>query len=407
MHRRVPSPIRLRRLLRCAVALIVLVTAGGVHPAPAGRVAAQTPDPSQALTGLTQQIEALRQSLGLPGLAVSVVYDGRLLYSGGFGYADVAAGTPVTADTLFSIASNTKLFTATMTMQLRDAGLFSLDDSVGGYVPDVYYQYAAGPSGPPATVSPTFRQLASYSSGLPDYATGPQVTDVATLYQQLHAVVTTTAPGSAFIYSNLGFAALGYADTALAAQQDASVVSYEQYVTDHILAPLGMNSSSFDVDAARPALATPYLSSGPSWRSGTAQGRGAYDPGGGIFSSANDMAKFMNLQFGTGSAGGAQVLACSSVQEMWEPQIAVPNGSADLGWFSYQFRGQTLLQKDGGLPGYSSLTSVLPGSRLGVFLATNLSDSATGAGGLGKLNATILNALLPLLPASQAPVCSA
>src|SRR5690606_22634134 len=101
---------------------------------------------------------------GVPGLAYGVVLDGRLLYSGGFGLADLARGVPADARTVFRVASISKSVTALAVLQLRDAGRLELDAPVARYLSELEEQPLPSADAP----APTLRHLLTHTAGLPE-----------------------------------------------------------------------------------------------------------------------------------------------------------------------------------------------------------------------------------------------
>jgi CubicO group peptidase (beta-lactamase class C family) len=194
-----------------------------------------------ALAGLDVQIEAARQEQHVPGLSVVIVADQDVLFLKGYGLADLVNALPATPHTIYRIGSNTKLFTATMLMQLRDAGKLQLDDPVERYLP-AFSIPSRFPDSPPIT----FRQLATHTSGLPleapleyGYHFTRTFPSIEALLSSLTYLERCQPPYTAYRYSNLGFNILGHTLAQIAQQP------YAEYVTQHLLNPLGMNDSGF------------------------------------------------------------------------------------------------------------------------------------------------------------------
>src|SRR4051812_11334294 len=186
---------------------------------------------------------------GLPGIAVGVVSDQELVWSKGFGFADMQAHRPMTAMTKCRIASNSKLFTAVAIMQLREEGKLRLDDPVGPYLPWFKEVPASDDDGPI-----TIEQLLSHSSGLQREAgdhwasnTFPTSGEIERLYGQRQAPVS---PSVRWKYSNFAFALAGLVVEKVSGER------WADYVTRHIFEPLGMDASSVDEDVE--GLAVPY-----------------------------------------------------------------------------------------------------------------------------------------------------
>lgn len=174
----------------------------------------------------------------LPGLAVGIVYDQDLIWQKGFGYADVEQKTPMTPQTIFRIASITKLFTGTAVMQLRDRGKLQLDDPVEKYLPWFKIKNRF-PDAPTITI----RHLMTHTSGLPGEAAFPYWTDhkfptLGQIMETLPDQETIYPSETKFKYSNLGMALLGQVVVT------ASGENYATYIQNHILKPLEMNNTS-------------------------------------------------------------------------------------------------------------------------------------------------------------------
>jgi CubicO group peptidase (beta-lactamase class C family) len=418
-------PIRAGRVA-CAIVLVAVALIPSAVPPPAHPAAAQAmlpncpaqslPSPAgadarmfmanprvqQQLTSLSNQIESFRTTNNLAGIGWAVVYDQDVVAVYGAGCADLTAQQPYQADTTFRAGSVTKMFTAIMLMQLRDAGTLQLTDPVNQHVPGIVYRSPDG-----QTISPTFQQLASHSSGLPD-DTNPPGGSVQQMLQQLPGTTAAFEPGTGYLYSNFGFAVLGYALSQIAG------VPYEQYVTRNILAPLGMTNSVWDpsdIPAGTPA-STGYVSvaataSGLNAPVAPYTNLGAEIPAGGLISTLDDLARLVKLQFRTGPAGGSQVLASSSVQQMWQQ---VTNAEPNLvgigtGWelpLPNPALNQQWIGKDGGIIGWGTQVLFLPNSKLGVVVSVNTlnpTDTATLNQALNVAEG-VLSQLAPLVPGS-------
>ena len=358
----------------------------------------QKPAVTSAVQGLVSSLQTLRDQHTIASISVAAVDDQNLVFSASVGCADVEQQMPATPSTLYMIGSVTKTFTATMLMQLRDAGYLNLDDPVNAYVPQAQYSSPEG-----AIVSPSFRQLASHASGLPRSAT-PEPPTVDALFNRLLPNVTAVSdPGSAYRYSNLGYAVLGNALAQMAG------VPYEQYVSTYILGPLGMNDSMFVPDAAHAAsVATGYTALKPT-ASGlrdtpvAAAQRGVFDPGGGLLSTADDMARYLELYFNDSSP----VLSAASRQEMFQPVIAAnetdtgaaANGEyATIGWFNLTTNPVPYIFKDGAWAGFTAFVILYPQSKVGVVVLENVDAAlASGPAGPGAIANMIGNKLVPAI----------
>jgi CubicO group peptidase (beta-lactamase class C family) len=183
-----------------------------------------------------QMFEAHAERQHLPGLAWGVVLDGRLLYAGSVGRANLDAAIPADQRSLFRIASMSKSFTALAILQLRDAGKLSLDDPASNYIPEMKHLTLLTTDAPVITI----RHLLTHSAGFPeDNPWGDR--QLADSDQELRAFVAdgvsfSNVPGVEYEYSNLGFALLGQI------VQVVSGMDYRDYTRTHIFDPLGMTS---------------------------------------------------------------------------------------------------------------------------------------------------------------------
>lgn len=321
------------------------------------------PGVASAVHGLPEIIEQDRQRGQLVSISIAVVYDQQIIFAAGFGCAAIERRIPATHDTVYRIGSVTKVFEATALMQQRDAGKLQLDDRVNKLVPEVWYRDPSGQK-----YSPTWKQLASHTAGLPD-AMKPGLKTVPGLFDFLHGVRARYEPGSRYSYSDIGFVVLGQSVAKVAGE------NYHDYIQRYIFEPLGMTSSTYAVDKVdRNSLAVGY-------KRGT-RGQGLvpagypnpFPPSGTILSTANDMARFIMLHFRNKPVGGDQILAASSISEMWQPIAPLPKGGENavgIGWFLHPFERYRLVNKDGGQAGFTTLLDMIPERKLGVICFIN------------------------------------
>lgn len=331
------------------------------------------PEVAAGLAWLEAYLEAQRRERGLVGLSAALVSDQELLWARGFGHADAAARRPATPQTVYSVASITKVFTATMLLQLRDAGRLHLDDPIARHDPALQIP-APFPDPPPIT----FRHLASHTAGLEKdfplpYWDTLEAPPIADLLASLPRAERLWPPLTAFKYSNLGMALLGHALARVAGQP------YPDYVAARILRPLGMGGSGFALSAAmRPHLAVGYRrlrGAGPPVPAPffARHELGGLAPAGGLYASVADMARFMALQFRDGPAGGEQVLAGASLREMRAPVWLLPDWqrAIGLGWWLGRAAGETSIGHAGDHPGFDCEIRLLPALKLGLAVFVN------------------------------------
>jgi CubicO group peptidase (beta-lactamase class C family) len=337
---------------------------------------------------LASYVEEARRTFDVPGIAVSVVADGHVVFEQGFGKRDLNAGDPVDAHTLFCIASNTKSFTATAMEILADQGKLHMDDRVTDHLP--WFRM----SDPYVTKEMRIRDLLAHRSGLGAHAGDllfvPETTyTTREVVERLRYLPLKTGFRDSFAYENIMFA------VATLVIEQVSGQTYAEFVNDHIFQPIGMSESRLDSTYLKAGenvaiahmprengqlMAVPAL----AWKN---------SPGAaGIYASAHDMAKWVQLQLAggklPGTEGGAhrRLLSEAAQQRMWsmitpidiDPptipglQAAQPNflGYAE-GWYVSDYRGRRLIWHDGGFPGTVSRVTLLPDLRLGIVVLTN------------------------------------
>jgi CubicO group peptidase (beta-lactamase class C family) len=317
----------------------------------------------------------------------------RVLTEKAAGFADLARARPVTPDTAYLWFSMTKIATATAVMQLVERGAVGLDDPVERYLPEFPRPRAGWPE-------VRVGHLLSHSAGLanpmpirwvhPVEKPGREPHEFTLELLTRHGKLRFPA-GSKASYSNLGYIALGEVITAAAGQR------YEDYVREHILAPLGMTHSDFSygpemtIDAAtgyqsRLSPLTPALRMLlPDGITGTNQGRflsfrpfyvegAAY---GGLIGSVKDAARFMSVHLNGGSVNGVRLLSPDGVAQM--QTIASKGGKMDvgLGWFRRHTRRkgeEGYLEHLGGGGGFFNLMRIYPDRGLGVLIMGNVTS---------------------------------
>ncbi len=320
-------------------------------------------------------IEAQMAYRNIPGLAVGIVYDRQLVYAKGFGYADLEKKTPVTPQSLFRIASNSKTFTATAIMQLRDEGKLRLDDPIDKYLKGFYIQNPF-PDAPKITIF----NLLTHTAGLPREAAFPYWTDrkfptMKQIMDSLREQEMVYPPGTKYKYSNLGMALAG---------EIVAVVSgmpYDKYVRENIFQPLGMKSSSvFPGEKDKKKLVTPYSHRFPdgSRRVMPFTDAKGLAPAANITSNIEDLARFVSLQFRTGKKGGAQILDGYTLAEMHRMHFLRSNWTSGygLGFRVWKDGDHTVVGHGGWVAGNRSQISFIPAEKVGVIVLTNADDAS-------------------------------
>ena len=347
----------------------VLACMGLAMPCAAEPPAAKPLTASDVETWLDGLMPTAIKVTGTPGVTVSVVKDGQVLFEKGYGYADLATLKPVDAKTtLFRPGSVSKLFTWTAVMQQVEAGKIDLDADVNKYldfkIPD--YQ------GKPITMRNIMTHRTGFEEVVKDLITfkGPGPTDEQTVKSYIPPRIYP--PGTVAGYSNYATSLAGYI------VQRVSGEPFEQYLENHIFKPLGMNSSTFRQplpDAMKPNMATGYKDAD------SPPGDGfeiiSMPAAGALSSTADDMAKFMIAHLND----GAGLLKPETAQQMHSFSLrAYPdlNGNA-LGFYEQSINGRRVIAHGGDTVYFHSELVLFEKEKVGLFMSVN----AGGRAGMG------------------------
>ena len=341
--------------------------------------AAEHPDP-KVQAGLTMLDEWIRSHVEYTGvgLVIGIVHDQDVVWLKAYGHASLDPMTPMAEDSIFRIASHSKLFTAISVLRARDAGALRLDDEVATHLPwfDIENRH---PEARPVTL----RHLLTHTAGLPRESIHPAWTDFE--FPEAEAVrdtisdqETTYPTETKWKYSNLGFTLAGMVAEA------ASGTPFAELVNQAVLEPLGMDSTSVGPIPAdhQGRLATGYgrrLADGSRQSMPFVDAR-AFDPATGVSSSVPDMLKFLQWQLRVRDRRSDEVLATNTLLEMQRVHWVQP--SWDSGWglgFSVRHtEDRDLIGHGGSYPGYRTQTQLSPEEKIGVVVFTNAGDGNPG-----------------------------
>jgi len=346
------------------------------------------PVPGDLDTAIQEQLEAAK----LPGAVVAVIQDNRIVFIKGYGYANLEQKRPVTPDTIFQIASVSKLVTATTLMRLYEQGKFGLDDDINAYLPFS----VRNPQYPEASI--TFRMLLAHTSSIADgpsyestytlgksadspLALGDYLLDYFTpggMYYDAQKNFSADPPGAVYAYSNVGFGLVGYLAERIAGQP------FEQLSQQEVFAPLGMTSSAWfhrDVDPLRWAMPYQYQIISRSYVPLGAYGFATY-PDGALKTSANDFVRFLSPFINNGQTlDGNPYLKPETVAEMLRVQYPESGETNGLAWMV----NPTNALHTGGDPGVSTLAVINFAKHRGLVIFTNSGGAETP----GMLRSTI------------------
>jgi CubicO group peptidase (beta-lactamase class C family) len=290
VHRPICGMLLHRRFVSiCAIFATSLLFASDAYPPPRFTDPDRVRKLESAMPEVDQILRRFVADKKIPGMVWGVVIDGRLAHVESAGVRDRSSNAPVTAGTVFRIASMTKSFTALAVLKLRDEGKLSLEDPVSKWIPEF-----ARMELPTLDTAPLrIRQLMSHSAGFPeDNPWGDQQLSVsdADLTQWLRrGIPFSTPPGSRYEYSNYAFGLLGRVVT------KASGMPYEKYVRAEILAKLGMDASTFEFseEPANARAAGYRLQPDGTYLEEAPLPHGVFGSMGGLLTTATDLGKYV------------------------------------------------------------------------------------------------------------------
>ncbi len=326
---------------------------------------------------LETYVEASRKAWEIPGLAIAIVQNDSLIYAKGFGVRALGKPEKVDPHTLFAVASNTKAFTAALLGMLVDEGKLSWDDRVIDHLRD-FQMYD-----PYVTRDIRIRDLLCHRSGLPTFGgdhlwIGSPLTRKEVV-RRIRYLKPNAPFRTKFQYQNLMFVTAGEIIPAVTGK------SWEDFLQERILAPLGMRESttSMAVLHQRENVATPHE---------RVQGRiqaVPYDPtdntapAGALKSNVLDMSRWMRLNLARGTFHGRRFFSEAVAREMQSVQMPIQVSEFDrkmygrhfrgygLGWGLFDYKGYKIVSHGGGLSGMFSLQTLVPEKHFGVIILTN------------------------------------
>jgi beta-lactamase class C len=355
-----------------------------VSRSPSGVMTQRKPGALPNQDANVRALEAMAQRLvidkNLPGLAMAIVQDGRVLSAKGYGQTDITTGQAVNANTVFRLASLSKGFAGTLSGQLVDQGALSWDSPIINQLPA--FKLADYSSAARVTV----RDVLSHRVGLRDHAFDSALSEdkpYALIAERLSDAPMTCSPGDCYGYQNIAFSLVG--DLTFAVTGDF----YTQQVEKRIFTPLGMKNSSYGLDGllASSSWARPHVRSGGGWTP-VMPNENYYrvPPAAGVNASIQDMAQWLNAQLGH----RPDVLSKDVLNEIHTPQVATPgeirssgwrserlnNAYYGLGWRVMDYNGRTLIFHGGAVRGYRGLIGFLPDQDIGIVVLWNSEASS-------------------------------
>ncbi len=321
----------------------------------------------RSFSELEDKVRQFMQEGEIPGLALVIIKHGQPDYIKGFGFADLETKKPVTADTLFELASCSKAFTALAALQLDSQGLINLDDPVSKYLPWFYLNYKG------QKTEVTLRQVLHQTSGIPFKSISkiPISSKDNALQKTVKNLVgfeLKNKPGTKHEYATINYDIIG------AVIEVVSGMSFEDYLAKNIFNPLGLNYTLVGKNKGNlPAeMASGYKISFFAPRKYDAPVYRGNNPAGYIISNARDMSRWLKLQMGLADTEFAPLMLKSQERDTTVPPTTNLQSYA-MGWY-VSLNGNGIIEHPGNNPNFTAHVVFDPARKLGVAVLAN-SDS--------------------------------
>lgn len=332
------------------------------------------------LEGFHDYAEKARKEWKVPGMAIAVVKDDKIVFARGYGVRELGKSAPVTENTLFAIGSSSKAFTAAALAILADEGKVKWDDKATDHLKGFQL------FDPYVTREMTVRDLLSHRIGLErgdlmwygsDYSRDE-------ILHRIRFLEPSSSVRTRFGYQNIMYLAAGQMVPVLTGK------TWDKFVTERIFGPLGMKSSGTSISelASFSDVATPHAEIDDEVRTVAWRKIDNIAPAGSINSNVTDMAQWVRLQLGNGKFGDKQLISAKEIKEMQtsqsiirlEGQMALLYPEAHflnygLGWFLSDFRGKKMVEHGGAIDGMRALVAMIPEEKVGVVILTNMNGT--------------------------------
>jgi CubicO group peptidase (beta-lactamase class C family) len=361
-----PLPIRIRFVLVAVVVALCFKASPAAQPAP--------------LTGFDDLVARAMKDWRVPGLAMAVAKDGKVVVERGYGVRQLGQPAPVDSHTLFAIGSTTKAMTAALVGMLVDDKLLAWDDPVVRHLP--WFQL----KDPAVTRELTVRDLLTHRGGLgnADYLWYGQSNSTEEILKRVRLIEPAYSVRSSFIYQNIMYAAAG------AVIEAAGHKPWAETIRLRIFEPLGMRDSIATAATlkAHANVAAPHDIVGGQVRVIENMSVDPVASAGAVWSSVSDMARWMQFLLDggrIGGSGGKRLIGEATFAELFKPQTIAPFDmypttsvvkphwmTYGLGWFQQDYRGRAVDFHTGSIDGMTAIHGLMRDDRLGVYVLANL-----------------------------------
>lgn len=352
-----------------------------------------------------------------PGMVYCIVVDGKLVHVGGMGYTDIETKILADSSSDFRIASMTKSLTAMAILKLRDEGRLRLDDPIYLYIPAAKNMKRLTKDATPVTIKNLLTHSAGYPEDNPwgDRQLANSDDELIALYKK--GISFSNDPGLGYEYSNLGFATLGYII------KKVSGKTYEDYITENILKPLGMTHTYWEYDKIpKDKLAHGYRWLDNKWVEQPLLHDGSYGAMGGLITTIEDWSKYMAVHLDAwpprddAETGPVKRSSIREMQYPWDVSFLNANAKTPTGRscptvsaYCYGLRwakdcdNRVYVGHTGGLPGFGSNWNIMPAYGIGVMCFANATYANAGAANNQALDTLLaLSGIKPrVLPPSE------
>lgn len=334
---------------------------------------------------------------GVPGVAIAIVKDDRVVFAKGFGVRELNKPEPVDEHTLFAIGSSSKAFTAASIAMLVDEGKLKWDDPATKHLPGFQL------FDPYSTRELTITDLLSHRSGLTrgDLLWYGSSYDRAEVLRRVRYLKPSWSLRSRYGYQNIMFLAAGQIIPSVTGK------TWDDFVRDRIFTPLGMKSSTTSIKAftASANVATPHSKINDKLLAVSWRNIDNIAPAGSINSNVEDMAQWVRLQLGGGVYQNQRLISAAAIKEMQTPQTIIRIEGAQLGlypeahfltyglgWFLSDYRGKKVVEHGGAIDGMRAEVAMIPEEKLGLVVLTNLQGTILPVALMYKIFDFYLNA---------------
>lgn len=324
--------------------------------------------------------EAARAAWNVPGMSLVIVQNGKVILSKGYGIRELGKNARVDTQTLFGCMSTTKAMTAVAMGMLVDEGKVSWDDKVTKYLPNFHLddRYVTGDI--------RIRDLLTHNTGVGNadflWAWTPELTSAEVVRRMQYAKQEYPLRGG-FIYQNIMYLVAGQVI------EKASGMPWERFVTERIFIPLGMKSTfaNYTLSMKYANRSTAHFEIKGKIQPIPEDIADPIGPAGSVWSTSDDIGKWVNFMLGSTTVNGKQLLKPSTYQELLRPQVVIPpNGgfypttaltkphwtTYGLGWFQHDYRGEMVNFHTGSLDGRTAIIGLIPDKKFGIYIFGNV-----------------------------------